>query len=111
MGVPILTTASTLFCPHGGSVILTTSNTQVMIQGAPALLVTDVHFVAGCPFTLPPPKPSPCILVRWLAGAIQTNVFGVPVLLQSSVGICFSPEQVPQGVAIVAQTQPLAQGL
>ena len=106
MGVPILTTASTLFCPHGGSVILTTSNTQVMIQGAPALLVTDVHFVAGCPFTLPPPKPSPCILVRWLAG-----VFGVPVLLQSSVGICFSPEQVPQGVAIVAQTQPLAQGL
>ena len=57
------------------------------------------------------PKSSPCVIVRWLAGAIQTKVNGVPVLLQTSVGICYSAEQVPQGVAIVAQTQPLAQGL
>jgi hypothetical protein len=110
MGVPILTTASTLFCPHGGSVLLSTSNAQMMIYGAPGLLVTDMHAVAGCPFTLGP-KPSPCIIVRWQAGAVRTSVFGVPVLLQSSVGICFSPEQVPQGIAVVAQTQSQAQGL
>lgn len=110
MGVPILTTTSTLLCPHGGSVILLTSNVDLKIQGAPALLVTDVHPVAGCPFTIGP-KYSPCVTVRWAAGATQTNVRGVPVLLQSSVGLCYSTEQAPQGPAIVAQVQPLAQGL
>jgi hypothetical protein len=110
MGAPILTTTSTLFCPHGGSVLLLTSNVDMMIQGAPALLLTDVHVVVGCPFFIGP-KYSPCLTVRWLVGATQTNVRGVPVLLQNSVGICYSPEQAPQGPAIVAQVQPLALGL
>jgi hypothetical protein len=111
MAAPILTTASTLFCPHGGSLILQTSNVDMTIQGAPALLLTDIHTVAGCPFTLPGPKPSPCIQVRWLVGATQTNVHGTPVLLQNSVGLCYSPEQIPQGPPIVAQVQPIALGI
>lgn len=110
MGVPILTTTSTLLCPHGGSVILVTSNVDMIIQGAPALLLTDVHPVAGCPFTIGP-KYSPCLTVRWLVGATQTNVRGVPVLLQNSVGLCYSAEQAPQGPAIVAQVQQIALGL
>ena len=111
MPAPILTTASTLLCPHGGSVVLRTSNVDAKIQGAPALLLTDVHSVVGCPFTLPGPKPSPCVNVRWLVGAMQTNVRGTPVLLQTSVGLCFSAEQLPQGPPIVLQVQPLALGL
>lgn len=110
MPAPILTTTSTLFCPHGGSVILQTTNVEMKIQGAPALLLTDVHPVAGCPFFIGP-KASPCILVRWLVGATQTNVHGTPVLLQNSVGLCHSPEGVPQGPPIVAQVQPVALGL
>src|SRR5262245_27053280 len=110
MGVPILTTTSTLFCPHGGSVILLTSNMDMTILGAPALLLTDIHPVAGCPFTIGP-NYSPCLTVRWLVGATQTNVRGVPVLLQSSVGICYSAAQAPQGPAIVAQVQQIALGL
>jgi hypothetical protein len=110
MGIPILTTTSTLFCPHGGSVILLTTNVDMIIQGAPALLLTDVHPVAGCPFTIGP-KYSPCLTLRWLVGATQTNVRGVPVLLQNSVGICYNAEQAPQGPAIVAQVQQIALGL
>jgi hypothetical protein len=110
VAVPILTTTSTLLCPHGGSVILLTSNAMMKIQGAPALLVTDVHAVAGCAFTIGT-KYSPCLTVRWLAGATQTKVHGIAVLLQNSVGICYSPEQAPQGTAIVAQVQQMAQGL
>ena len=110
MGLPILTTTSTLLCPHGGFVLLQTGNVDMKIQGAPALLVTDVHTVAGCPFFIGL-KPSPCLVVRWQAPAVQTKVHQIPVLLQNSVGICYSAEQAPQGVAIVVQVQPLAQGL
>ena len=110
MPSPILTTTSTLLCPHGGSVILQTSNVDMVIQGAPALLLTDLHTVAGCPFFIGL-KPSPCLTVRWFVGATQTNLHGTPVLLQSSVGLCFSPEQLPQGPPIVVQVQPFALGI
>jgi hypothetical protein len=110
MGVPILTINSTLICPHGGSVILQTSNVDMMVQGAPALLITDVHLVAGCPFFIGP-KPSPCLMVSWVTAATLTKNHGIPVLLQNSIGICYSAEQLPQGPAIVVQTQPIALGL
>ena len=36
-------------CPHGQALLLTT-NTRARFAGAPALLMTDVHVVIGCPF-------------------------------------------------------------
>src|ERR1700755_2282982 len=105
MPSPILTTASTIMCPHGGSVTLTTSNTIAKVQGAPMLLVSDLHTVSGCPFVLPSAMPSPCMTVQWLMGAIQTNVNGVPVLLQTSVGLCISASQVPQGPPMIVNVQ------
>lgn len=101
---PVLTTASTILCPHGGSAILTTANARVTAGGAPALLETDVHAVVGCPFVIAL-KPSPCVRIQWLAGAARARA-GAPVLTQSSIGICYSPESAPQGVAIVVNTQP-----
>ena len=109
--IPILTTLSTAMCPHGGQVILaTTSNTVAQIQGGYALLETDVHAIVGCPFTLGVVY-HPCVTVRWSAGATQTKVNGVPVLLQSSVGLCHAADQAPQGTALIAQTQTLAKGI
>lgn len=111
--VPILNTAASVVCPHGGHVILTTSNTTALADRAPALLLTDVHTVAGCPFQIPgtPPKPQPCVTVRWLVGAQLTRVRGTPVLLQTSVGLCYSVEQIPQGPPVVVSVQPVARGL
>jgi len=106
--IPILTSASTVTCPHGGMAQLLTSNTVALIDGAPALLQTDVHPVVGCPFT--PVAYSPCVTIRWVTAATQTLVQSVPVLLQNSVGLCLSAAQVPQGTAIVMQVQQKATG-
>lgn len=104
----ILTTNSKVNCLHGGSAILTTSNAQLMVDGAPALLETDVHSVAGCAFQIPAPsgtKPSPCVKIEWSGGSTKMQVNGAGVLIQSSVGKCYSPEGAMQGVAIIASTQ------
>jgi hypothetical protein len=110
---PILTTASTVMCPHGASVTLTTSNSVAMAEGSPMLLVTDIHTVSGCPFQVPAgptTKPQPCVTVQWMVGANETKVNGTPVLLQTSVGLCYSAEQIPQGPPNVVNVQQQAMG-
>jgi hypothetical protein len=112
--VPILTTASTVQCPHAGSVQLSTSNTVAKADGAPLLLVTDIHTVSGCPFQVPigtGTKPQPCVTVMWQVGATQTKVNSTPVLLRTSVGLCFSAEQIPQGPPVVVNVQQKALGI
>ena len=105
--IPLLTTLSTVLCPHGGKVVLSSANTDAQVDGGYVLLQSDVHTVAGCAFT-PGPKPQPCVTVRWSTGTTQAKIKGVPLLNQSSTGICFSAEQVPQGSPIVIQTQSTA---
>jgi hypothetical protein len=99
----VLTTASTIQCPHGGTAILITSNSKAR-AGAFALLETDIHPVAGCPFTIGL-KYSPCVRIEWSGGATKVTA-GAAVLVRSSIGKCYSPENAPQGVAIIANTQP-----
>jgi hypothetical protein len=109
--IPILTTLSSALCPHGGTVMLgTTADAICQIDGGFALLLTDVHPVAGCPFLKPGAIPSPCVTVRWLTGATQTKVNQTPVLLQTSSGLCFSAEQIPQGPPVITQVQQEAKG-
>jgi len=106
----ILTTQSSAQCPHGGTVQLTsTGNTLMKIDQAYALLQTDVHSVAGCPF-MKGTTPSPCLTVTWITGATQTKVNQIPVLLQNSTGLCQSATG-PQGTAIITNVQTKAQGL
>ena len=107
--IPMLTTASTVMCPHGGQALLTTTNIDMLAAGAPVLLQSDVHAIVGCPFA--PVVPLPCLTLRWVTGALQSTVRGVPVLLQNSVGLCLNAAQAPQGLAIVVQVQPQAKGL
>jgi hypothetical protein len=99
----VLTISSTIQCPHGGRVMLITSNARVRADGALALLETDVHPVVGCPFTIVT-KYSPCVRIEWNAGASQVKAQAA-ALVRSSVGKCFSAENAVQGVAIVANTQ------
>ena len=100
----ILTTASTITCMHGGQAILLTANTKVLVDGAPALLETDIHPVAGCPFTIGP-KYSPCTRIEWTAGAAKVTINGTKVLVRSSIGKCISAEGAPQGIAMILNTQ------
>jgi hypothetical protein len=107
--IPILTTTSTVMCPHGGMAQLITSNTEALVDGAPMLLQTDVHPIVGCPFT--PVTYSPCVAIRWVTAATQVSVHNVPVLLQTSIGLCLNAAQAPQGTAIVVQVQQKAKGI
>lgn len=108
--IPILTSTSTVMCPHAGQAVLVTSNTEALIDGCPALLQTDVHPIVGCTFA-PGGVYTPCLTIRWITAATQTNVRNVPVLLQNSVGLCLNAAQVPQGPAIVMQVQTRAFGV
>lgn len=107
---PLLTTTSTVMCPHFGMATLTTGNSQALVEGAPVLLITDLHTISGCAFA-PGGMPSPCLTIQWVTGATQTKVSGVPALLQTSVGLCLNAAQAPQGPAIVVQTQTRAIGV
>ena len=100
----LLTTGSTVQCPHGGSVTLTTSNTSVMGSDGPVLLESDIHLVSGCSFTIGP-NPSPCLRIEWKAPGEETSVGGAKPLVESSVGICYGPSGAPQGTAMVGSTQ------
>ena len=109
----VLTTTSTVKCTHTGSAILTTANAKVMVDNAYALLESDIHSVAGCPFQIPigtGTKPSPCIRIEWSGGSQQLKVNETGVLVRSSVGKCYSAEGAMQGVAIIANTQTKTEG-
>jgi hypothetical protein len=106
----MLTTTSTVMCPHAGQAALLTSNTIARIDEAPILLETDVHPVAGCTFA-PGGVYTPCVLIRWSAGATMTKIYGIPVLLQTSIGVCYNAAQAPQGIALIVQTQQRGRGI
>jgi hypothetical protein len=106
----MLTTAATVMCPHGGTVSLSTANSTVSAGGSPVCLQSDQHTVSGCAFTLPSGTPQPCVVVRWQSAATRCKVNGTGVLLQSSVGLCYSATQVPQGPAAIVSTQTDAKG-
>jgi len=105
----LLTMASTVTCPHAGTAILTSSNSDSVVAGSPVLLLTDVHAIAGCTFA-PGGVPSPCVAIKWVSGSTQVEIDNTPVLLQTSVGLCLNALQAPQGTAIVTQAQSLATG-
>jgi hypothetical protein len=108
-GAYTLTTAASLQCPHGGSVQVVTSNTRAM-AGSPIAVAGDMPIV-GCPFQIPAvvPIPSPCVVARWIVPDMRVTAAGTPTLSQTSVALCFSPQQVPQGPVVVASTQTRTQ--
>jgi hypothetical protein len=93
-------------CPHGGPINTVSSNARVLVNGMPVATMADQYLIAGCAFTIPPAVPSPCLRVQWLVPAVRVLVNGVPPILNTSVGLCLSPAQAPQGPPIVTTTQP-----
>lgn len=98
-------------CPHGGQVTVIPAGTpRVTVGGQPVATLGDQYVVAGCAFTLPPPKPQPCVKVQWIAPATRVMVGGQPAILRTSTGLCQSAEQIPQGAPIVSNTQVRVKG-
>ncbi len=107
----VLNASSTVTCSHAAPVNHVPSQSRVLVAGAPVLVQTDTSSIAGCPFTIPTSKPSPCTTVRWVVAATRVVAGGTPVLLQTSSGLGLSPEQAPQGPVIVTAVQPRVQAI
>ena len=106
----LLHVGATVICPHGGQVTIISTNTRVFVGGQPVATQSDAYTVAGCAFTVPGPKPQPCVTAKWLVPAVRVTVGGKPAVLQTSTGICQSAEQIPQGPPNVVMTQMRAKG-
>jgi hypothetical protein len=100
-----LTTASVLMCPHGGSVSIVSANTRAKAGGAPIVTASDTFTIAGCPFTLPGPTPSPCVRVQWIVPAMRFKAGGAQALDAGSTGLCMAATGAPQGPVLVQSTQ------
>lgn len=103
-----LNVASTLQCPHGGSVQIISANTRVKVDGAFAALATDQFLISGCPFQIPVgvgTVPSPCVTVQWILTDLRSKVNSTPTLSKSSVGLCLAATQLPQGPVVIVNTQ------
>jgi hypothetical protein len=98
-------------CPHGGQITTAPGNPRVRVSSQLVATMADQSVVAACAFTVPPSKPQPCIKVQWLVPALRVRAGGQPVLLQDSVGLCQSAEQIPQGPPTIIMTQPRVKGM
>jgi hypothetical protein len=103
-----LTAASSMMCPHGGTVIATPSSAAVMAGGSPMLTAADTFVVVGCPFIVAL-VPQPCLTVQWIQPAAQNTLNGMPTLTLASVGLCVGAA--PQGPVTISSTQAQVAGL
>lgn len=103
--------SATALCPHGGPINTVPGNPRVRLSGQPVATLADTYPITGCAFTVPPGKPQPCVLVRWLVPASRVRVGGQPVILQTSTGLCQSAEQIPQGPPNIVVTQTRVRGV
>ena len=104
---PLAHVGAVVTCFHQGAVTVAPSFPGVLLSGSPAITVPDQLAVAGCPFQIPfgaGTKPQPCVLVR-LEPSKQVVINGKPALLVSPAALCYSVEQIPQGVPNMAAVQ------
>jgi len=84
-------------CPHLGSIqVVPPAPPRVFVSGMPALTVANVPTVIGCTFTLPGPKPQPCVRVQ-VTPAARVFINAQPAAILTPTVLCLSAEQAPQG--------------
>ncbi|MCW3819203.1 hypothetical protein ONA91_32655 [Micromonospora sp. DR5-3] len=103
MGDPVLTSASTITCPHGGQGSILPGQTAA--SAASAICTKDDRVtIAGCAFTIGP-NPSPCVSVEWKTAVSSVTAGGTEILTIGSTGICMSAANVPQGPVVLIPAQ------
>lgn len=91
----LLHQGATVLCLHAGQAQPTAPNPRVKVSGQPVVTQAAPYTVTGCPFTVPPGSPMPCVTAQWVTGALRVRAGGVPVLLQDSQAVC-----VPNGTGV-----------
>ena len=105
----LLHTAAVVNCTHGILAQIPPAQTRVLVGGLPVATLATKMTVMGCPFTIPGPKPQPCVSIQWLVPAVRVTVMGQPALVQQAPGpgaaLCLSAEKIPNGPPIVGWMQ------
>ncbi len=105
MSAFLLNTNSVIMCPHGGIVThIPTTYTGYRVQGRRPMLLTDEYLVQGCNGAA-----GGCMRVQWVTASTMLMVKGIPVLTQTSVGVCQTAGGLAIGPAIIASTQLMVQ--
>jgi len=106
----VLHTNAVVQCTHGIPAQIPPVQPRVLVSGQPVATMASQILVAGCPFTVPGPKPQPCVTIKWLMPAARVLVMGQPALVQpapgTGPGLCQSPDQIPNGPPLVSAVQP-----
>jgi hypothetical protein len=101
-------------CSHQGPATMMPTQSRVFVSLSPVATSADQYLVTGCPFTVPGPKPQPCVVITWQSFTTRVSVMGRPVLVQAApgagLGVCKSAEQAPQGPPFVSGIQSRVQG-
>ncbi|HYW16731.1 MAG TPA: hypothetical protein VE891_11355 [Allosphingosinicella sp.] len=105
MTIPIVTMATVVQCPHGVPGTVSTSTAKVLIDNMPPLVMGDKGTIAGCPFTVPPSKPQPCVTALLTKPSAKVMAENKPVLLMNPADICQSGDQIPQGPIVWTSIQ------
>jgi hypothetical protein len=114
----ILDNLTSYSCFHGGPVTVVKTNNRVKAEGSRYLLryssdkpgASDTFLVIGCTFNVFG-SPSPCVRVTWSNQSKRVKIMGVPVLLESSVGIGRNAAGVAQGPVRIMGPQSRAKAL
>ena len=107
----LLTTASQLQCPHGGTVQIVSSNMKAKGDGAFIVRPSDTFTIVGCTFSIPGVGPHPCTTVKWVSPPAKVKADGADALHKDSTGLCQAADQAPQGTVMVLSTQSKASGI
>jgi hypothetical protein len=99
----LLHVSATVMCAHGGQAQPTVPNPRVKVGGQPLVTQSTTYNITGCPFTVPPSSPMPCVTAQWVSAATRVRAGGQPVLLQDSQAVC-TPNGTPLTI-VVTQTR------
>lgn len=105
-----LTTASTLMCPHGGTVAPIPANAKITLRGDQIVLASDTFPIGGCAFNVAG-APHPCVQARWIVTALRGAADGARPLTTDSVGLCVAADGAVQGPVMIQATQAEVSGL
>lgn len=103
----LLHLGATVQCAHAGQAQPTAPNARVLVSGQPIVMQPAPYVVAGCPFTVPPGVPMPCVTAQWVSAATRVTSNGMPVLLMDSQAIC-TPNGTP---LLIVATQTRVTGM
>jgi len=95
-------------CPHQAPAMAPPAQPRVFVLGQAVATTASQYLVAGCPFVIAL-KPSPCLRMQWMVPASRVLVAGMPALVVPgpgpAPGLCFSPDQIPQGPPMISAVQ------